>query len=56
MIVATSILTSFPVPYTVPTSAMILGGIFAIVLSVAAGIYPAYRAAKTNIVRALHYE
>lgn len=56
MIIATSVLAHFPISYIVPVNAIILVVAFAILLSMAAGLYPALKAAKTNIVQALQYE
>jgi len=56
MIMATSILTHFPVPYVLPVNAMFISAAIAVLLSSLAGIYPAFRAAKTNIIQAVQYE
>jgi putative ABC transport system permease protein len=43
-------------PFVFPTQSAIFGFFLALIVSMLAGIYPAWTAAKTNIIQALDYE
>lgn len=43
-------------PFVFPTTSMATGMILAVVVSMASGFYPAWKAASANIIRALEYE
>lgn len=56
MVRATIVESGFPLSYSFPTIPMISAGIVSVVISMLAGLYPARKAARTNIIEALSYE
>jgi len=51
-----SAMSGYSLEFTIPIDAVILGLIVALVVSQIAAIQPSRRAAKTNVLEAIHYE
>ncbi|MFZ3062653.1 MAG: FtsX-like permease family protein [Actinomycetota bacterium] len=56
MVQATIAETGFYVRYILPVQPAIIFGVLVVVVSVLAGVYPAQKAARYNVVRAIQYE